>query len=105
MRLIAYDQTGQALASRESMSTASSISTRFEGIITTLKVVVSRKIFKSAFEIEVDLNQGKALVLAREPEIPVRMRYNLHPIPTYVNFTAGDLQNLAVVWTEGQEGS
>lgn len=105
MRLIAYDQTGKALASRESMSTPSSISTRFEGIISSLKIVVTRKIFDHAFEIEVDLNQGKALVLSREPEIPLRMRFNLHPIPTYVNFTPDDLKNLAVVWTEGQEGS
>lgn len=105
MRLIAYDQTGNALAPRESMSTPSSISTRFEGIISTLKVVITRKIFESAFEIEVDLNRGKALALAREPEVPIRIRYNLHPIPTYVNFKADDLQNLTVVWTEGQEGS
>ena len=105
LRLIAYDKTGQALASRESMSTPVSISTRFEGIISSLKVVVTRKIFKSLFEIEVDLNQGQELVLSREPEVPVRMRFNLHPIPTYVNFTAEDLKDLAVVWTEGQEGS
>ena len=105
MRLIAYDKTGRALASRESMSTPSSISTRFEGIISSLKVVVTRKMFESPFEIEVDLNQGKELVLSRQPEVPVRMRYNLHPIPTYVNFTADDLKDLAVVWTEGQEGS
>jgi predicted Zn finger-like uncharacterized protein len=105
MRLIAYDKTGRALASRESMSTPSSISTRFEGIISSLKVVVTRKIFESPFEIEVDLNQGKELVLSRQPEVPVRMRYNLHPIPTYVNFTADELKDLAVVWTEGREGS
>jgi len=105
MRLLAYDQTGKALASRESMSTPSSVSTRFEGIISSLKVVVTREILDYPFEIEVDLNQGNELVLSREPEIPVRMRFNLHPIPTYVNFTPEDLKNLAVVWTEGQEGS
>jgi len=105
MRLIAYDQTGRALASRESMSTPSSISTRFEGIISNLKVVVTRKTFDASFEIEADLNQGKALALAREPEVPVRRRYNLHPIPTYLNFTADDLQNLSVVWTEAKDGA
>ncbi len=105
MRLIAYDQTGKTLASRESMSTPTSISTRFGGIISFLKVVVTRKILDYPFEIQVDLNQGKELVLAREPELPVRMRFNLHPIPTYVNFTPDDLKNLAVVWAEGQEGS
>ena len=105
MRLVAYDHTGKALASRESMSTPSSISTRFEGNISSLKVVVTRKILDFPFEIEVDLNQGKELVLSREPEIPVRTRYNPHPIPTHVNFTPRDLKNLAVVWSEGQEGS
>jgi predicted Zn finger-like uncharacterized protein len=105
MRLVAYDQTGKALASRESMSTPSSISTRFEGIINSLKVVVTRKIIEYPFETEVDLNQGKALVLSREPEVPTRMRFNLHPIQTYVNFTPNDLKNLTVAWTEGLEGS
>jgi predicted Zn finger-like uncharacterized protein len=105
MRLVAYDQTGKPLASRESMSTPSSISTRFAGIISDLKVLVARELFESSFAIEVDLNRGKALALAREPEIPVRKRYNLHPIPTYVNFSDDDLQNLAVVWTEGQADS
>jgi hypothetical protein len=105
MRLVAYDQTGKALASRASMSTPSSISTRFEGNISSLKVVVTRKIFDYPFEIEVDLNQGKELVLSREPEIPARMRFNPHSIPTHINFNPGDLKNLAVVWSEGQEGS
>ena len=105
MRLIAYDHTGRALASRESMGTPSSISTRFEGIISSLKVVVTRNIFESSFDIEVDLNQGKELVLSREPEIPVRKRHNLNPIPAYANFTGDDLKNLTVVWNEGQERS
>ncbi len=105
MRLIAYDKTGKALASRETMSTSSSATTRFEGIINTLRVVVTRKMLEYPFEIEVDLNQGKALVLKREPEIPSRMRFNPHPVTSYADFSAEDLKNLAVVWTEGQEGS
>jgi predicted Zn finger-like uncharacterized protein len=105
MRLIAFDQTGRALASGESMSTPSSITTRFKGIISTLKVVVTREVLEYPFEVEVDLNQGKELVLTREPEIPARIRFNPHPIPTYVNFSAADLDNLVVKWTEGQERS
>jgi predicted Zn finger-like uncharacterized protein len=105
MRLIAYDQTGKALASKESMSSPSSIATRFEGIIRTLKVVVTRKMLEYPFGIEVDLNQGKELVLSREPEIPARMRFNPHPIPTYVNFKTEDLENLVVKWTEARQGS
>ena len=105
MRLIAYDQTGRALASRESMSSATSISTRFEGIISTLKVVVTREVLEHPFGIEVDLNSGKELALTREPEIPARMRFNPHPVPTYVNFKEEDLKELAVQWTEGDERS
>ncbi|CAB1070897.1 hypothetical protein D1AOALGA4SA_1060 [Olavius algarvensis Delta 1 endosymbiont] len=105
MRLIAYDQTGKALASRESMSTQSSIATRFDGIITRLKVVVTRKMLDYPFDIEVDLNQGKKLALSRKPEVPARKRYNHHPIPSYVNFGPDDLENLAVAWSEGKEGS
>jgi hypothetical protein len=105
MRLIAYDHTGKALASRESMSSPSSISTRFEGIINTLKVVVTRTMLEYPLEIEVDLNRGKELVLSEGPEIPLRMRFNPHPVLSYADFTAEDLKNLTVVWAEGQEGS
>jgi len=105
MRLIAYDQTGKALASRESMSTPSSTATRFDGVIARLKVVVTRKTLDYPFEIEVDLNQGKKLTLSREPEVPARKRYNHHPVPSYVNLGPDDLENLAVEWSEGKEGS
>ncbi len=105
MRLIAFDQTGRALASGESMSTPSSITTRFEGIISTLKVVVTGEVLEYPFEIEVDLNGGKELVLSREPEIPTRMRFNPHPVPTFVNFRADEIDTLAMNWTEGHERS
>ena len=105
MRLIAFDQTGRTLASGESISTASSITTRFEGVINTLKVVVASEVLEYPFEIEVDLNQGKKLVLTREPEIPPRTRFNHHPVPNYVNFKAEALDNLAVKWREGKEKS
>lgn len=103
MRLIAYDQTGRALASRETMSTPASAATRFEGLIKKLKVAVSREILEYAFEVEVDLNRGRPLALSREPEIPARMRYDHHPVLDYANFSPDDLKNLAVAWNEGQE--
>jgi len=105
MRLIAYDKTGNALASKETMSTPSSATTRFEGLIQTLRVVVTREMLEYPFDIEVELNQGKELVLSREPEIPSRMRFNPHPVPNYFNFKAEDLANLAVVWNEAKEGT
>jgi hypothetical protein len=67
--------------------------------------VVTREVLEYPFEIELDLNQGKELALTREPEIPTRMRFNHHPVPTYVNFTADALDNLVVKWSEGQERS
>lgn len=104
IHLTAYDKTGKALASGETMSTASSATARFAGIIHTLRVAVTRRMLEYPFEIEVDLNRGKELVLSREPEIPSRMRFNHHPVPNYVNFSPEDLNNLAVEWIEAQEG-
>ena len=103
IRLIAYDQSGKALASKESLSTSSSAAARFQGIIDTLKVVVTRDILEYPFEVEVDLNGGKALALAREAEIPARIRYDHHPFPDYVDFTAEDTEKLSVSWIEGQQ--
>ncbi len=103
MRLIAYDKTGNALASRESMSTTTSAVKRFAGLIDTLKVVATRDMLEYPFEVDVDLNQGKPLALSREPEIPARMRFNPHEVKNYANFNAGDLKNLAVKWNEGQK--
>ena len=102
IRLIAYDQSGNALASKESLSSSTSASARFQGIIDTLKVVVIRDMLAYPFEVEVDLNGGKALALARQAEIPARIRYNHHPVPAYVDFTSEDTEKLSVKWTEGQ---
>ena len=100
VRLIAYDKTGKALAARESMSTTSSVSTRFQGIIDRLKVVVATSMLECPFELEVDLNGGQELRLSRKPEIPKRIRYNHHPAPTYSDFSNQDLENLAVTWRD-----
>jgi len=103
IRLIAYDQTGKALAAKESMNASSSAAARFQGVIDTLKVVVVRDMLEYPFEVEVDLNGGKELVLAREAEIPARIRYNHQPLPDYVDFTVEDIKNLSVTWTEEQQ--
>jgi predicted Zn finger-like uncharacterized protein len=100
VRLIAYDKTGQALASRESISSASSVATRFQGVIDTLKVVVAASVLEFPFEIEVDLNRGQELQLSHKPEIPKRTRYNHHPLTNYRNFSEPDLDNLVVTWRE-----
>jgi predicted Zn finger-like uncharacterized protein len=100
VRLIAYDQTGQALASRESISSVSSVATRFQGVIDTLKVVVAASVLEFPFEIEVDLNGGQELTLSHKPEIPKRIRYNHHPLTNYRNFSEPDLEDLVVAWRE-----
>ena len=100
VRLIAYDQTGQALASRESISSVSSVATRFQGVIDTLKVVVATSVLEFPFEIEVDLNGGQELTLSHKPEIPKRIRYNHHPFTNYRNFSEPDLEDLVVAWRE-----
>ena len=105
IRLVAYDQSGRALASKESMSSASSITTRFQGAVETLKVVVAKKVLAYPFEVVVDLNGGKELALSRKPEIPTRLRYSNQPIRTYTDFSDTDLSNLTVKWSEGTKYS
>jgi len=104
LRLIAYDKTGKALASRQTISSASSVATRFQGVIDTLKVVVAASMFECPFEIEVDLNGGQELKLSRKPQIPERIRYDHHPVPAYSDFSVPDLDGLAVEWREAGQG-
>ena len=56
--------------------------------------------FDYPFEIEVDLNRGKELALSHKPENPKRLRYDRHPMVTYVNYSADDLTGLKVSWRE-----
>jgi predicted Zn finger-like uncharacterized protein len=103
VRLIAYDRTGKALASRETISSPSSTSMRFQGIIEILKVAVGASMLECPFEIEVDLNGGQELKLTRKPEIPKRIRYNHHPVRNFSDFSESDLDDLAVAWKEAGE--
>jgi predicted Zn finger-like uncharacterized protein len=104
-KLFAVDRTGQTLAPAESISSAVSVSTRFQGLIENLKVVVARRIHEYPFEIEIDLNGGKTLTLPKTPGIPARIRYDHRPVADYPNFTTRDLINLNVIWTEKEESS
>jgi transcription elongation factor Elf1 len=99
-KLFALDKTGRALASKESMSSSSSTAARFQGEVHTLIVAVVQEMFDCPFDIEVDLNRGKELVLSHQPENPQRLRYDRHPMVTYANFTADDLAGLQVTWRE-----
>jgi predicted Zn finger-like uncharacterized protein len=102
--LIAYDKTGKALASSESMSSASSATTRFQGVIDKLKVVAAASVLEIPFEVDIDLNGGRELKLPHKPTIPSRLRYNHQPLRAYHNFSKQELDALAVAWREAGEG-
>jgi predicted Zn finger-like uncharacterized protein len=99
-QLFAFDKSGRPLASRESMSSSSAVATRFHGEIKTLMVAVVQEMFEYPFKVDVDLNRGKELALSYKPENPKRLRYDHHPITTYVNITAEELSDLEVKWRE-----
>jgi DNA-directed RNA polymerase subunit RPC12/RpoP len=105
IRLFAYDKTGRALASQETMSSSSSVSARFQGVIAKIKVVVVKERFDYPFELDVDLNGGKELELSHRPETPKRVRYNSNPAKNYVQYTVEDLEDLGVEWNEGAQMS
>jgi len=67
-QLFAFDKSGRALASKESMRSSSSVATRFQGEINALMVIVVQEMFDYPFEVEVDLNRGKKLALSHKPE-------------------------------------
>ena len=99
-QLFAFDKSGRPLASKESMSSGSAVATRFQGEIKTLMVAVVQEMLEHPFEVDVDLNGGKELSLSHKPEIPKRLRYDRHPIATFVNITEDELSNLEVNWRE-----
>jgi hypothetical protein len=70
-QLFALDKTGRTLASKESISSSSSVTTRFQGEIQTLIVVVVQEMLDYPFEIKVDLNRDKKLALSQKLENPV----------------------------------
>ena len=99
-RLFAFDNTGRSLASRESMSAASSVTARFQGEIYRLQVVVVEEIFEHTFDVAADLNRGQELILSHKPENPARWRYDHRPMHTFANYTEEELEGLDVVWRE-----
>lgn len=105
IRLLAYDNTGQALASHESVSGSSSVAARFQGLIAKLKVVAVKQRRDYTFDVDVDLNGGKALELSNKPEDPKRVRYSSNPVKNYVPYTMENLENLDVEWQEGSQMS
>jgi len=76
-QLFAFDKTGRALASKEWVSSSSSVATRFQGEIKTLMVVVVQEMFDYPFEVDVDLNRDKRLALSPKPENPVSSKPRL----------------------------
>ncbi|MGD9149482.1 MAG: zinc-ribbon domain-containing protein [Desulfobacterales bacterium] len=95
-RLFAFDNTGRSLASRESMSAASSAASRFQGEIYRLQVVVVEEIFEHTFDVVANLNRGKELVLSHKPETPARLRYDHRPMQNFASYTENELNDLDV---------
>jgi hypothetical protein len=60
-QLFAFDKSGRALAPKESMSSPSSVATRFQGEINALMVIVVQEMFDYPFEVDVDLKRNKKL--------------------------------------------
>jgi hypothetical protein len=87
------------------MSSSSSVSSRFQGVIAKLKVVVVKEICDYPFELDVDLNGGKELGLSHRAENPKRVRYNSNPAKNYVPYTMENLADLGVEWKEGSQMS
>ncbi len=71
-QLFALDKTGRSLASRESMSSSSSVTTRFQGEINTLVVVVVQEMLDYPFEVKVDLKGSRELSASTQPGNPKR---------------------------------
>ena len=105
IRLFAYDKTGNALAPSESMGSSSSMAARFQGMIAKLKVVAVKEKRDVTFEVDVDLNGGKALELSHKPEDPKRVRYSTNWVKNYIPYTMEDLEDLEVEWQEGSQMS
>jgi predicted Zn finger-like uncharacterized protein len=96
--LYAFDKTGRALAALESMGSSTSKFSRFQGIIDTLEVVVVTEVLEDAFEVEVDLNNGKELQLPAKPNDSVPVRRDRREPLTYAELTQQDLQKVTVKW-------
>jgi len=96
--LYAFDKTGQALAGLESMGSSTSKFSRFQGIIDTLEVVVVTEALEEAFEVEMDLNDGKEIQLPAKPNDSVPVRHDRSDPFTDAKIKQQDLQNVAVKW-------
>jgi hypothetical protein len=97
--LYAYDKTGRALGSLESMGSPSSKYKRFRGIVDRLQVVVVKEVVENSFVAQIDLNQGNELQLPDKPDHTVPLRFTDHSPVTYADITPQELQDLNVRWT------
>ncbi len=98
--VFAYDKTGRAISSAESMGSENSKFVRFGGIIHKLQVVVAANTLEHTFEIDADLNQGRKIELTHKPQVPPRTRLDYSPMEKYAVFSRQDLSGLQVKWFE-----
>lgn len=104
----AFDKTGGTLAKKDSSSASSNQSTdyylRYQGIIDKLEVIVVLESLAFAFDIDVDLNEGRQVQLPEKPTEQVPVRHIRMPVRNFVSVTHDDLDDLQVVWKEAGEG-
>lgn len=98
--LVAYDRTGRALSSRESMGSADSKFVRFSGVVDTLQMVAARTMLDHTFAVETPLNGGRKIELSHEPQVPPRVRLNASPLKRYAVFTQKEIAGLKVTWKQ-----
>jgi hypothetical protein len=98
--LYAYDKTGRALGSLESMGSSSSKFKRFRGIVDRLQVVVVKEVIENSFAVQVDLNHGNERQLPDKPDHTVPVRFADRSPVTYTDITREELQSLKVRWTD-----
>ena len=101
--MVAYDDTGKQLMHSYSSSSAKRTSSGFHGQPTKIKVAAFVGKLESKFEVEFDLNSGKALELPKEPSADVRERVRHASQEFHANISADELKALKVQWVPAEE--
>ncbi len=98
--LFAFDKTGKAISTKESISSSTGIFKRFNGVIDRLQVVVAGEIVEQTFDVEADLNGGGRIELSHKPQVLPRTRLEYSPVDEYLALSAKELADLQVEWFE-----
>jgi len=98
--IYAFDNKGNALLKQESMSSSSTIFSRFKGIIETLKVICANEKESFSFDLEIDLNKGMPHEIGHMPDENVPYRYDYYEFLPYYEVKNEEITALNVDWIE-----